>query len=217
MSLPLKPVDHPLLVVESVHQVWTSAACPVVDHDTRQGVGAPSGARPLSATCIRIVAGAGAIAVANLYYGQPMLPDIGASFGIPANVIGLLPMLTQIGYAVGLLLFVPLGDTIDRRHLVFALCVGIAVSLVGVASAPSLLWLDAACLMLGMTSVLAQVLVAFAAQLSPPQWRGRVAGSIQAGILAGILLARTVSGTVTAYNVVLYASNCVCQCLSSKA
>jgi predicted MFS family arabinose efflux permease len=68
-----------------------------------------------------------------------------------------------------------------------------------VASAPSLVWLDAASLTHGMTSALAQVLVAFAAQLSPPQRRGRVVGTIQAGILAGILLARTVSGTVSAY------------------
>jgi predicted MFS family arabinose efflux permease len=128
-----------------------------------------------------------------------MLPDIGRSFGVSADAIGLMPMLTQIGYAVGLFLFVPLGDTTDRRRLVFALLVGIIVSLAALASAPSLVWLDAASLTLGMTSVLAQVLVAFAAQLSPPQLRGRIVGTIQAGILAGILLARTVSGTVSAY------------------
>jgi predicted MFS family arabinose efflux permease len=183
--------EYPSSIAKSIHQFCASAACPVLDHDTDEHGGvSPSAGRPLPASCVGIVAIAGGIAVANLYYNQPMLPDIGGSFGVSANVIGLLPMLTQIGYAIGLLLFVPLGDTTDRRRLVFALLAGIIVSLAGVASAPSLVWLDAASLTLGMTPVLAQVLVTFAAQLSPPQRRGRVVGTIQAGILAGILLAR---------------------------
>jgi predicted MFS family arabinose efflux permease len=141
------------------------------------------------------MAAAGGIAVANLYYNQPMLPDIARSFGISADVIALLPMLTQVGYAIGLFLFVPLGDIMDRHQLVLALHLGIIVSLVGLAVAPSLVWLDMAGLTLGMTSALAQVLVAFAAQLSRPSERGRIVGTLQAGMLA----ARTVSGTVSAY------------------
>jgi predicted MFS family arabinose efflux permease len=144
------------------------------------------------------MAAAGGIAVANLYYNQPMLPDIGHSFGVSADVIAVLPMLTQIGYAFGLFLFMPLGDTVDRHRLVLALHLGIIASLVGLVIAPSLVWLDIASLTLGISSVLAQVLVVFAAQLSPPQ-RGRIVGTLQAGILAGILLARTVSGTVSAH------------------
>jgi predicted MFS family arabinose efflux permease len=132
------------------------------------------------------MAAAGGIAVANLYYDQPMLPDIGRSFGVAANVFALLPMLTQIGYALGLFPFVPLGDVVDRRQLVLALLFGIIVS--QLALAPSLVWLDIACLTLGMMSAAAQVLVALAAQLSPPQHRGRIVGTLQAGILAGILL-----------------------------
>jgi predicted MFS family arabinose efflux permease len=108
-------------------------------------------------------------------------------------------MLTQIGYALGLFLFVPLGDVVDRRKLVVALLFGIIISLLALALAPSLLWLDIASLTLGMMSAVAQVLVALAAQLSPPQHRGRIIGTLQAGILAGILLARTVSGTVSAH------------------
>lgn len=154
---------------------------------------------PLSSKCIGIMATAGGIAVANLYYNQPMLPEIGLSFGVAANVIALLPMLTQIGYALGLFLFVPLGDVVDRHRLVMALLFGVILSLLALALAPSLVWLDIASLTLGMTSVVAQVLVAFAAQLSPPQHRGRIVGALQAGILAGILLARTVSGTVSAH------------------
>jgi len=144
------------------------------------------------------MAAAGGVAVANLYYNLPMLPDVGTSFGVAANVIALLPMLTQIGYALGLFLFVPLGDVVDRRKLVVALLFGIIISLLALALAPSLLWLDIASLTLGMMSAVAQVLVALAAQLSPPQHRGRIIGTLQAGILAG-LLARTVSGTVSAH------------------
>jgi predicted MFS family arabinose efflux permease len=187
-------------VAQPSQQLWTSAACPVVDHDARpECETASSGRSPLSPNCVGIMAAAGGVAVANLYYNQPMLPDVGTSFGVAANVIALLPMLTQIGYALGLFLFVPLGDVVDRRRLVVALLFGIIISLLALALAPSLLWLDIASLTLGMMSAVAQVLVALAAQLSPQQHRGRIIGTLQAGILAGILLARTVSGTVSAH------------------
>jgi predicted MFS family arabinose efflux permease len=150
---------------------------------------------PLSSSCVAIIAAAGGIAVANLYYNQPMLPDIGRSFGVAADVIAFLPMLTQIGYALGLFLFVPLGDIVDRHQLVLRLLFGIFVF--QLALAPSLVWLDVASLMLGMMSAVAQVLVALSAQRNPPQHRGRIVGTLQTGILAGILLARTVSGTVS--------------------
>src|SRR3977135_4303241 len=132
-------------------QLWTSAACPTVDHDARpESEVSSSGRPPLSPSCVGIMAAAGGIAVANLYYNQPMLPDIGRSFGVAPNVIALLPMLTQIGYALGLFLFVPLGDVVDRHQLVLGLLFGIIVSLL--ALAPSLVWLDIASLMLGMMS-----------------------------------------------------------------
>lgn len=192
--------DQSLSAAEPSQQLWTSAPCPTVDHDARPECAVSSSGRPpLSPRCVGIMAAAGGIAVANLYYNQPMLPEIGRSFGVAANVTALLAMLTQIGYALGLFLFVPLGDVVDRRRLVLGLLFGIIASLVALAFAPSLVWLDIASLTLGMTSVVAQVLVTLAAQLSPPQHRGRIVGTLQAGILAGILLARTVSGTVSAH------------------
>jgi predicted MFS family arabinose efflux permease len=170
-------------VAEPSQQLWISAACPTVDHDARPEREVSSGVRPpLSPSCVGIMAAAGGIAVANLYYNQPMLPDIGRSFGAKVDVVALLPMLTQIGYALGLFLFVPLGDVVGRRQLVSALVFGIIVSLLALAVAPSLVWLDIASLMLGMMSAVAQVLVALAAQLSPPQHRGRIVGTLQAGI-----------------------------------
>jgi predicted MFS family arabinose efflux permease len=192
--------DQSSSIAKPSQQLWTAAACPAVDHDAcPEGEVSSSSRPPLSRRYVVIMAAAGGIAVANLYYNQPMLPDIGRSFGVAADVIAVLPMSTQIGYALGLFLFVPLGDIVDRRQLVSALLVGIIVSLLALGLAPSLVWLDIASLTLGMMSAVAQVLVALAAQLSPPRHRGRVIGTLQAGILAGILLARTVSGTVSAH------------------
>ena len=89
-------------ITEPSQQLWTSAACPTVDHDARPECEVSSTGRPpLSLGCVGIMAAAGGIAVANLYYNQPMLPDVGRSFGVAANVIALLPMSTQIGYALG--------------------------------------------------------------------------------------------------------------------
>src|ERR1700704_2509308 len=116
-------------------QLWTSAACPTVDHDARPECDVSSSGRPpLSPSCVGVMAVAGGIAVANLYYNQPMLPDVGRSFGVAANV------------ALGLFLFVPLGDVVDRRQLVSALLFGMIVSLLALALAPSLVWLDNASL-----------------------------------------------------------------------
>jgi predicted MFS family arabinose efflux permease len=188
--------NQPSSIAKSSQQLWVSAACPAVDHDACPESEISSSRRPpLSSSCIAIITVAGGIAVANLYYNQPMLPDIGRSFGVAADVIAFLPMLTQIGYALGLFLFVPLGDIVDRHQLVLRLFFGIIAS--QLALALSLVWLDVASLMLGMMSAVVQVLVALAAQLSPPQHRGRIVGTLQAGILAGIVFALTVSGTVS--------------------
>lgn len=198
-STPNSVADRSSSAAKSAHLARASAACPVVDHDAHKDANASSVRPPLSLSCVSVMATACGIAVANLYYNQPMLPDIARSFGTSATMTALIPMLTQIGYALGLFLFVPLGDTMDRRRLVLALLLGIILSLIGLAVAPSLLWLDIASLTVGTSSVVAQVLVAFAAQLSSPQHRGGIVGTLQAGILAGILLARTVSGTVSAH------------------
>jgi Major Facilitator Superfamily len=173
--------DQSSSIAKPSQQLWTAAACPAVDHDACPEGESSRRRPPLSHRCVVIMAAAGGIAVANLYYNQPMLPDIGRSFGVAADVIAVLPMSTQIGYALGLFLFVPLGDIVDRRQLVSALLVGIIVSLLALGLAPSLVWLDIASLTLGMMSAVAQVLVALAAQLSPPRHRGRVIGTLQAG------------------------------------
>jgi predicted MFS family arabinose efflux permease len=136
------------------------------------------------------------LAVANLYYAQPLLADMGRYFGVPERRMGLVAMLSQAGYAAGLLLFVPLGDRLERRSFILAMLGAVTVALVAVAAAPSFTWLAAASLAVGVTTVTPQLLVPFAAHLAGPGERGRVVGTVMSGLLVGILAARTVSGLV---------------------
>ncbi|UUZ83831.1 MFS transporter [Paenibacillus sp. P26] len=105
-------------------------------------------------------------------------------------------MLTQIGYAAGLFLFVPLGDIREKRKLITILLVAVGLALIGVATANSLSWIYIASLAVGMTTVAPQMIVPLAAQLAPPEERGKVIGNVMSGLLIGILLARTISGWI---------------------
>lgn len=138
------------------------------------------------------------VSVANLYYNQPLLAQMGRSFQIDPSQVGFIPMLTQIGYAVGLLLFVPLGDKLERRSLIVTLSILNVGTLVAVALSHSLIWLMIASLLVGITTVVPQLIVPFAAALAAPGERGRVVGNVMGGLLIGVLLARTVSGFVGA-------------------
>ena len=136
------------------------------------------------------------LAVANIYYAQPLLADMGRYFGVPDRRMGLVSMLSQIGYATGMLLFLPLGDRLERRSFILAMLGAVTVALLGVAAAPSFAWLAAASLAVGVTTITPQLLVPFAAHLAEPAERGRVVGTVMSGLLIGILAARTVSGVV---------------------
>ncbi|WP_199729122.1 MFS transporter [Corallococcus sp. CA053C] len=139
---------------------------------------------------------AGAFTVANLYYNQPLLGDIGRTLGASGSALGLVPMLTQVGYAVGILFLVPLGDSLERRRVILVLCGCVGVALVATALAPDLRVMVAASFALGVTTVIPQLLIPFAAQLAEPSRRGRVVGTVMSGLLIGILLSRTVAGFV---------------------
>jgi len=132
--------------------------------------------------------------VANLYYNQPLLPEIARSFSASLHAVGLVPTLTQVGYGLGMLFVVPLGDARERRSLVVA-CIGaVSVALVAIALSPSLPWLLVASLVMGIATCVPQILVPLAANLAPPGERGRAVGTVMSGLLSGILLARTLSG-----------------------
>jgi predicted MFS family arabinose efflux permease len=142
---------------------------------------------------------AAGVVVANNYYNQPLLVDFATAFHATAREVGAVPILTQLGYATGLIFLLPLGDMVERRGLVSWLLALACVSLVALALSPSLKWLAGMSFLVGFTSVVPQVLPAFAAQLAAPSERGRVVGHIMGGLLCGILLSRFVAGFVGRY------------------
>ena len=142
---------------------------------------------------------AACLSVGNLYFLQPLLPEVARAFGASPRDVGLTPMLTQVGYALGMLVFVPLGDVVERRRLMLLLLGAVTLALLGCAAAPSLSLLAAASFLVGFTTVVPHVAVPLAAHLAPAAERGRVVGFMMGGVLVGILLARTVSGLVAAH------------------
>ncbi len=141
-----------------------------------------------------LLAVAAGTAVANIYYAQPLLPTIARDLGAAARDVGLVATITQVGFGTGLLLFVPLGDAVERRGLILRLLGAAGVALAATALAPSLPALVATSFVLGLVSVVPQLAVPLAAHLARPDERGRAIGAVMTGILVGILLARTVSG-----------------------
>jgi predicted MFS family arabinose efflux permease len=148
--------------------------------------------RPL----ILLLAASAGLGVAALYYSQPMLGVLGADIGAPARTVGFVPTLTQLGYALGILLLAPLGDRFDRRRLILAKAAVLVLALLGAAFSPSIVPLLAASLVIGLTATLAQDVVPAAATLAPEAHRGRVVGTVMTGLLLGILLSRVLSGFV---------------------
>ena len=140
---------------------------------------------------------AAGVSVANLYYAQPLLHTLARGFAVSNGAAGSIITLTQLGYALGLVLLVPLGDLLQRRRLITRVLFGAVAALVAAALSPKLLWFDVACLFIGITAVVAQVLVPFAAHLAADADRGRVVGRVMSGLLLGILLARVASGLIS--------------------
>ncbi len=143
-----------------------------------------------------IMAIASGLAVANLYYNQPLLADMATSFGISRDRAGYISTFTQIGYALGMLLFVPLGDIRERRKLISTLLILVTISLLAAAVSTHIVWMYIASFAIGLTTVVPQILVPFSAQLATPEQRGKVIGTVMSGLLFGILLARTISGLI---------------------
>lgn len=136
-------------------------------------------------------------AVANIYYNQPLLGMIVAEFGDRAALW--VPTTALVGYGLGIVGLVPLGDALPRRRLIVLQCLGLCLALLGVGLSGNLATLALAHLFVGILASAAQQAVPFAAELAPDSSRGRVVGQVMTGLLTGILLARTASGFLGAH------------------
>lgn len=153
---------------------------------------------PLSPALTLLLATATGLAVASIYYVQPLLGLLATQFGVGSATIGLLPTLTQLGYAAAILLLSPLGDRFDRRRIIVVKALALVAALAFAAVAPSFAALGVASVAIGLTATLAQDLVPAAATLAPEAERGKRVGQVMTGLLLGILLSRVVAGAVAA-------------------
>lgn len=156
----------------------------------------PHRSQELSARLVLLLAIGAGLAVASLYYNQPMLGILGADLHASAAELGWIPTLTQLGYAFGILALAPLGDRYNRKRIVLMKVAALAAALLSAALAPSAGVLLAASFAIGLSATLAQDIVPAAATLAPPAHRGRIVGTVMTGLLLGILLSRVISGVV---------------------
>ncbi|HEV7320066.1 MAG TPA: MFS transporter [Ensifer sp.] len=164
--------------------------------DVRPDASALTAAQP-TRPMLTLFAFAAGLAVANAYFAHPLLDVMAADLDLSTTSAGLIVGATQLGYALGLILLVPLGDLFDRRKviLVQSLLSAAALGLVSLASSAAVLMASIASV--GMLAVLTQAFVAYAASLSRPSERGQVVGFVTSGIVIGILSARAVAGFLT--------------------
>mgnify|MGYP001256867531 CR=1 FL=1 len=139
---------------------------------------------------------ASGLCVANLYYIQPLLADIALDFGVTSKEVGRIATVCQIGYGLGLFLFIPLGDIKERKSLILSLLGVVTVALVAAAVSTNLIMLGVSCFIFSLTTVIPQLIVPLTAQLAEPQKTGQAMGIVLSGLFTGIVLARTVSGII---------------------
>jgi predicted MFS family arabinose efflux permease len=134
--------------------------------------------------------------VANIYYSQPLLVLIADKLGVSESNAGQITFFTQVGYALGLLFCVPLGDKLERKRQIVVMTAAAAVVLAVAAMSANVTMQKITGLLIGFTSVVPQLILPLAANLSDPASRGKVIGTIMSGLLVGILLSRTLSGII---------------------
>ena len=150
----------------------------------------------VSDTVLYLMSLSAGLIVANLYYNQPLLQMISESFGVTESAVSNVALATQLGYAVGLLFVIPLGDMVSNQKILKIDFTLMIISLLAAVFSTSLWFLVVASFFIGCTSALPQLFVPMAAQLSNPENRGRAIGIVMSGLLIGILASRVVSGFI---------------------
>ena len=145
---------------------------------------------------VAVMALASGLVVANSYYAQPLVGSIAATFGVASQSVGFVVTASQVGYAIGLAVLVPLGDLLERRRLLTFMLLGTTACLAVMVIAPTWQILASAAALVGLGSVVGQILVPFAAALAREDERGKVIGNVMTGLLLGILLSRVISGLI---------------------
>ncbi|MGE8337083.1 MFS transporter [Pseudomonas laurylsulfatiphila] len=180
---------------DSATRPFAQQASGLPDADNGESARADSSAG-LSASLTLLFSVTCALAVANVYFAQPLLDSMAQSLGVASSMIGVVVTATQVGYALGLLFIVPLGDLLNRKGLILTQVLLSAVALAGVGAAQQWLTLLGAMVIVGLLAVMVQVLVAYTAVLATPSQRGQAVGTVTSGIVLGILLARFTSGLI---------------------
>ena len=155
--------------------------------------------RAVSRWVILMLALGAGFSVASIYYAQPLLPLMGSDLHLSIEGMGMVPTLTQAGYALGILFLLPLGDRHDRRTLILIKSAALALFLLGCSLTGQLHSLLLTSLLIGMAATMAQDIVPAAAILAPEGKQGKTVGTVMTGLLVGILLSRVVSGVVAEY------------------
>lgn len=150
----------------------------------------------LSRTDVLLMAFCTGLIVANIYYCQPLVILVAQKFGITESYAGRITYLTQAGYAIGLFVLVPLGDMFERRKQILVITALAIASLLLAAFSPTFLVLQIACVLIGATSIVPQLILPMAANLCSDETRGHTIGIIMSGLLIGILGSRAISGSI---------------------
>lgn len=158
-----------------------------------------TGGKRISSWIMFLLASACGLIVANLYYAQTLVGPISAATGLSSAAAGLIVTLTQIGYVAGLLFIVPLSDIIENRRLAVVSLIVVVFALLAATFASSAPMFLTASLFIGLGSVVAQILVPYAAHLASEEQRGRVVGNVMSGLLLGIMFARPVASFITSF------------------
>jgi predicted MFS family arabinose efflux permease len=155
--------------------------------------------KAMSSAMTFLLAAACGLIAANLYYAQPLIGPISTSLGLSSGAAGLIVTLTQIGYGLGLLLIVPLGDLFENRKLILSVMALGTLAVVGAGLASTPVPFLASAFFIGLGSVAIQIIVPYAAHMAPEAHRGQAVGNVMSGLMVGIMLARPASSFIAEF------------------